>query len=138
MCNSNPYGFECKFKSGTIRRQTAELFRFGFHGTAVNIHQDKAEHAAIKFWHDATTNSYWQETVHLEPLYTVDFYRFKTKRAIKIDATGYVSSGEHDDSGPKQILDALENWAKGEAAEALLGHMGGPIGDLADLIIEVA
>ena len=34
-------------------------------------------------------------------------------------------------------MDALENWAEGEAAEALLGHMAGPIGDIAHLV-EVA
>jgi hypothetical protein len=138
-CTCNPYGFECKFKSGTIRRQTAEMFTFGFHGTAVNIFQEKAErHAAIKCWHDATTDSYWEETVLLESLYTVDFYRFKTKKAIKIDAIGYVLPGKHADSGRRQIKDALEKWAEGEAAEALFGHIAGPIGDIADLIVEGA
>lgn len=137
VCTYNPYGFKCKFKSGTIRRQTAELFTFGFHGTAVNIYPDKADHVAIKCWFDATTNSYWEEDVLLEPLYTVDFYRFKTKRAIKIDAIGYVLPGEHADSGRKQIMDALKNWAEGEAADAL-GHMGGPFGDIVHLVVEVA
>ncbi len=138
VCTSNPYGFQCKFKSGTLRRQTAELFTFGFHGTAVNIYPDKAALVAIKCWWDATTNSFWEEDVLLQPLYTVEFYRFKTKTAIKIDAIGYVLPGEHADSGRKQIMDALENWAEGEAEEALLGHMGGPIGDIAHLVVDVA
>ncbi len=137
VCTCNPYGFQCKFKSGTIRHQTAELFKFDFHGTAVNLYPHQGEYAAIKCWRDAKTNEYWEEKVLLAPLYTVDFYRFKTKRAIKIDAIGYVLSGEHADSGQKQIMDALENWAEGEAAEALLGHMAGPIGDIAHLV-EVA
>jgi hypothetical protein len=107
-------------------------------GIVIGYEADPGYYFGIKHYFDRSANSYRTMGAALYPMYFAQFYRFREKTIVRIDARGYLVSGERDDSTTQRALDEMETNAKGAAAGELLGPFGEFAVSLAHLGVEIA
>jgi hypothetical protein len=125
---TNRLGIECEYESGNIRTQNAVLFKHADEdGIVIGYEADPGYYFGIKHYYDRSTNAYCTMGATLYPMYLAQFYRFREKTIIRIDARGRILRGKHGDSTSQRALDEMET----DAEEGCAGELFGPFGEFA-------
>ena len=96
-------------------------------GIVIGYETDPGRYFGIKHYFDRSADSYRTMGVALYPMYLAQFYRFREKTIVRIDARGYIVGGKRNDPKFQPALDEME----ADAEEGSAGELFGPFGEFA-------